>query len=269
MYLAIDIGGTKTLLAVFDLDGKVVFKHKAPTNSDYKRFLDDLRQILVNELKEYEFSACACAAPGLIDHASGTVRQFGNLDWQDVPLKQDLQRLLPHAHVSIDNDSKLAALSEAKLVQNKYKKVLFITIGTGISAGIIINGKIDQALIDAEPGQMVIEHDGILQKWEDFASGKALVKRYGQTAGALDDPAAWQSYAKALAPGIDQLLAVVQPDVVIIGGGVGSHYEKFAEPLRAELDKLANKMVKVPPLIKAQRPEEAVIYGCYELIKQN
>ena len=114
----------------------------------------------------------------------------------------------------------------------------------------------------------MLEHDGTIQKWEDFASGRALKTRYGKLASEIDDPQIWEAYAKDLAPGIEQLLAVIQPDVVIIGGGVGAHFEKFSAPLETELKKLESAMVRIPPVIKAQRPEEAVIYGCYDLIKQ-
>jgi len=268
MYLAIDIGGTKTLLAVFDSHGKVVFEHKTPTDKTYAKFIKDIGAALNNELKDYSFSYACCAAPGLIDHKTGLVKYFGNLDWHDVPLKRDLQKLLGTAPVLVENDAKLAGLSEAVLVHEKYKKVLYLTVSTGIGAGIIIDGKIDQSLADAEPGQMMLEHNGKIKKWEDFASGQALHKRTGQLASEITDPKIWQAYAKDLAMGIEQLLAIIQPDVVIIGGGAGAHFEKFSAPLHQQLKKLESAMVRIPPVIKAQRPEEAVIYGCYDLIKQ-
>ncbi len=268
MFLAIDIGGTKTLLAVFDQAGKIVFEHKAKTDKTYAKFLDDIEAALAKELKDYNFSYACCAAPGLVDHKTGLVTRFGNLSWRDVPLKNDLQKLLRHVSVLVENDAKLAGLSEALLVHDKYKKVLYLTISTGIGGGIIINGKIDQALADAEPGQMMLEHAGKIKKWEDFASGRALHKRTGKLAAEIDDPQVWRAYAQDLALGIEQLLAVIQPDAVIIGGGVGAHFEKFALPLHEELKKLENEMVRIPPVIKAQRPEEAVIYGCYQLIRQ-
>ena len=85
----------------------------------------------------------------------------------------------------------------------------------------------------------------------------------------MSDPAIWREYVKSLAAGFENLLAVVQPEAVIIGGGVGAHFEKFQPYLEAELQALNTPLVPVPPLLKAQRPEEAVIYGCYDYIKQN
>jgi predicted NBD/HSP70 family sugar kinase len=115
---------------------------------------------------------------------------------------------------------------------------------------------------------MVLQHNGQLKKWEDIASGKAIVKRFGKKAAEIDDPAVWATYAADLAIGLRVLISVVQPEVVIIGGGVGAHFDKFGKLLIEELNKTESDMVKIPPIIGAQRAEEAVIYGCYEFIKQ-
>ncbi|HET9850230.1 MAG TPA: ROK family protein [Candidatus Saccharimonadales bacterium] len=268
MDLAIDIGGTKTLIAVFDGSGRKIAEYKFPTSKNYEQFTKELDAALSANFANYQIKAVCCAAPGELDRSRGIGVVFGNLPWKNVPLKQDLQKLFPGAAVFIENDAKLAGLSEAVLLQKKYKKVLYLTISTGIGDGIIIDDKIDPDFTDSEPGQMVLEYNGQLQKWEDFASGRALVKRYGKKASEIDDPVIWEAYAKGIARGLNELLAILQPDVVVIGGGVGTHFDKFSSYLLAELAKMENDMVKTPPIIKAQRPEEAVIYGCYELIRQ-
>jgi len=168
----------------------------------------------------------------------------------------------------IENDANLAGLSEA-ISHKKYSKVLYITIGTGIGGIIIINGKIDPVFADMEPGRMVLSYKGRLEKWEDFASGKAIKDRYGKLASEINDDSIWTAYAKDLALGFDCLLSVIRPEIVIIGGGVGAHFSKFGDKLEKELKRVTDRMVEVPPIIQAKRPEEAVIYGCYEYIKQS
>jgi glucokinase len=64
-------------------------------------------------------------------------------------------------------------------------------------------------------------------------------------------------------------VAALTPDVIVLGGGVGAHYEKFKKPLQEELEEFKNPLVVVPPIVKAKHPEEAVIYGCYELARQH
>jgi len=267
MYLGIDIGGSKTLLAAFTDGGKLSGEYRFATNSDYGRFLDDLTAALKTNFADFEFEYACCAVPGRINRKTGIAEDFGNLKWHNVAIKDDIGRLVL-APILVENDAKLGGLSEALLVHDKYKKVLYLTISTGIGGGVIINGKIDPVLVDMEPGHMLLEHDGKLQKWEDFASGRALHEKYGKLASEIDDAAIWKSFAVDIALGLEELLAIIHPDVVIIGGGVGAHFEKFSRLLNEALKKNESDMVKVPPIIKARRPEEAVIYGCYDLTRQ-
>jgi predicted NBD/HSP70 family sugar kinase len=269
MYLGIDVGGTKTLMAVFSEDGNVELKHKIPTDRDYVKFLETLRQTIDNDFKNYQFTHCCCAVPGTIDFNTGTALAFGNEDWHDVPIKQDLQKLLPHSEILIHNDAKLAALSEAKLLAGQYDKVLYLTISTGIGGGVVRNGRIDPDFENFEPGQMVFEKMGQNRQWEDFASGRALKEHTGKLASEIDDTAVWQEYAHDLTNGFENLAATIKPDVIIVGGGVGTHLEKFKDYLLEGLNKINNPLVPTPPILKAQRPEEAVLYGCYEFIKQH
>ena len=269
MYLGIDVGASKTLLALFDNHGKTSQETKFETPKSYDVFLQTLKKTLSEDRFDQELSAVCCAVPGKIDRRNGVGLFFGNLDWEHVPVKADLEKMLGHLPVFVENDAKLAGVYEAKVVSNKYRQVLYLTLSTGIGAGFIIDGKIDPFLANNEVGSMVLMHDGHLEKWEDFASGRALVKKYGLKASQIEDPKIWQAYAAAVAQGLDAILAVVQPEVIVIGGGVGSHLEKFQSFMEAELKKYQNNMVNIPPIIKAKRPEEAVIYGCYEYIKQN
>jgi len=267
MYLAVDIGGTKTLLAVFNSEGIIRESVKFPTRKSYTKFLEDLASN-IESLKTKNFHAVCCAVPGQIDKTGEVAQRFGNLDWKNVTVGKDLQKLIPHTMVLLQNDAKLAGLAEATS-HPKYHKVLYLTISTGIGAGFIVDGKIDPYLADSEPGQMVVEYKGKIQKWEDFASGRALVARYGKRASEIEDKDIWREFSAGLARGMNELIATLQPEVIIMGGGVGAHYEKFSDYLEAELAKLANEMVTTPPIIKAKKAEEAVVYGCYEYIKQH
>lgn len=268
-YLAIDVGASKTLFAVFTAGGESVCEVKIKTSPDYEQFRADVGQ-KINELSQkFKFSYCCIALPGVIDLKNGVVLAFGNEAWRNVPIRDDLRAILHDTKILVRNDAKLAGLSEAILLHKKYRKVLYLTISTGIGGGVITDEIIDKDFEKLEPGQMVFEYEGKLRQWEDFASGRALKRKYGKLASEIDDPAVWQNFAKALVPGFEDLLATIQPDAVVIGGGVGAHFEKFQSYLEQELKKINNPLVPTPPLLKARRPEEAVIYGCYEYIRQS
>lgn len=264
MYGAVDIGGTKTLVAVFDAGGAVTEQIKFPTPPDYAAFLVALSDT-VQQLTQHEFLAVTVAIPGEVDREEGKGLDFGNLPWQNVPIRADCEKLF-HCPILVDNDANLAGLSEALQVPD-YSKVLYITISTGIGTGFIVDGQIDPTMADSEGGQMMLEHDGKLVKWESFASGKAIVARYNKRASDLDDPEAWKVMSRYFASGILNLLAIMQPDIIVIGGGVGSHFNKYEHFLLEELKKYENPMLPIPPIRQAERAEEAVIYGCFELAR--
>jgi len=266
MYLAVDIGGTKTLLACFDASGTIIKQDKFPTAPDYNAFLQHLTAH-IDAFHVDSYQAGGVAAPGMIDREEGIGMVFGNLPWQNVSLQADIEKIIK-APVIVENDSKVAGLSEAKLIINEFKKVLYVTIGTGIGTGLIINGVIDSELADSESGHILLEHEGKLQTWESFASGKAIVEKYGNKASDITDPAALKDIAHNIAVGLINLIAVLQPEVIVIGGGVGTHFNKFKEPLMTELKKYEMPLVPIPPVRGAQRAEEAAIYGCYELAKE-
>jgi len=166
----------------------------------------------------------------------------------------------------LENDANLAGLSEAHLIQEEFRKVLYVTISTGIGGIYVIDGVMDPATLDAEVGSMLLEHDGRLERWEHFASGKAIFAKYGQRASDIDDPQAWYAIAHNIAIGLIDLIAAYTPEVVVIGGGVGTNLPKFKERLEEDLRIYDNPLITLPVIRQAKRPEEAVVYGCYDLI---
>jgi len=218
------------------------------------------------ELPFSEFRAGCVAAPGAIDRKRGRFEEGGNLTWENVPLQHDVEHLV-HCPVLIENDANLAGLSEAMLLKDTHAKVLYITISTGIGTGFIVNQQIDPSMADSEGGQLMLQRGDKIVKWESFASGKAIYERYGQKASEINDEKIWKAVVVDLSIGFVDLLAVTQPDIVVIGGGVGHYLEKFHDLLVDELKKYTTPLVPVPPIVKAGRPEEAVVYGCYDLAR--
>lgn len=265
MYLGIDIGGTKTLVAVFDEAGNLGQTVKFPTADNYQQFLADLQTQTANLAK---FTAGATGVAGRIDRQTGTIIKCGNLSWENEPVKQDLEKIFGCPFI-VENDAKAGGLAEAVNVSTEFKNVLFVTIGTGIGLAYISNGKIDLDVVDSGGRGMMIEYEGKVQSWEAFASGTAIVERYGKRAADITDEATWKEIVHAFSLGILDLLGLVAPDVIIIGGGVGSHFDRFGSLLEAELKQYENNLLKIPPLRPAKNPEQAVIYGCYQLITQD
>lgn len=266
MYLGIDVGGTKTLVAALTNEGIISESVKFPTPATYEEFLVAFTETF-HSLKTQDFRAGAIAAPGLIDRRRQIVTHFGNLPWTNVHLVRDIERITS-CPMRLENDAKLGGLSEAMLLKPSYKKVLYVTVSTGIGLGLTKDGVIDTTIADGGGRTILIEHKGKLQPWEDFASGRAIVQTYGKMASEIHDKATWKKISRNLAPGLLELIAVLEPEVIVIGGGAGHYLDRFHDLLVRELKQYETPMLQIPPILAAKRPDEAVLYGCYDYAKQ-
>lgn len=267
MYAGVDIGGTKTLLAVLNEQAEIVEQVKFPTPQSYEEFLAALAKAAAS-LKHSEFSVGVVAVPGLLDRPTGVVLALGNLPWRKQPIQADCEAIL-HCPVVIENDAKLAGLSEAMLNKDS-ATVLYMTVSTGIGIAVVRDQRLDPHLLNSEGGQMILPHKDKLAKWESFASGKAIYEHFGKKAADIpaDDSEAWGYVARNLATGLYELIAIIQPDLIVIGGSIGTYFDRYNAALEQELGRYNNPLVPIPRIVAAQRPELAVVYGCYDMAKQ-
>lgn len=268
MYLGVDVGGTKTLLAVFDDKGEIIEHARFETPKVYINFLDEFKNQFY-QLSNNSFKSAAMGIPGRIDPTNRIGLNFGNLAWHNIPIADNIEQITG-CPVAIENDAKLAGLFEASLVAEEYQKVLYIAIGTGIGISFIDHGQIEGNLSDSGGGAFLIEHKEKMRPWDKFASGKAIMKQYGKRASDIDigDTTIWKAVARNLAVGLIDLIALTEPDAVILGGGVATNYPKFIDFLVKDLKRFEAPMITIPPILQAQRTEEAVVYGCYKMARK-
>jgi predicted NBD/HSP70 family sugar kinase len=267
MYVGVDIGGTKTLLAALDEHGEITEETVFPTPKKYDNWLLELRHAAAH-LKTKDFKAGGVAAPGRIDRKHGQVIRCSNLPWENAPLQANTEKTF-NCPMVVENDANLAGLSEAMLHPDQ-KIVLYVTVSTGIGTAVIADQKLEPNLLDNEGGQILIGHKNDYITWEKFSAGRILYEHFGKKVSdiAADDSAAWQYIARHIAVGLHSNIVIVQPDLVVIGGSVGSHFEHYGKLLKEELERYKLPVVKIPRIVEAQRPEKAVVYGCYDLARQ-
>lgn len=267
MYVGVDIGGTKTLVAVLNNEGVITEQAKFLTPDDYDEFLSELRHTLAT-FEANDFQAGGIGMPVTVfDRQHGRAKSFGNLPWRNVAVQHDVE-LITHCPMATENDAKLAGLSEAMLLKDRYDKVLYVTVSTGIGIALVENQQIDPNIGDAGGRALMLEHRGKLQPWESFASGHAIVERYGRKAMDITDEETWRKITRDIAQGLIELIALTEPQVIVIGGSVGTYFDRYGELLRSAVEKYRLPLVELPAIVGAQRPEQAVIYGCYDYAKQ-
>ena len=260
MLVAVDTGGTKTLIASFDEAGNKQIIAKFPTPRDTTEYLEAVASHIRQGLKDDAIQAICVAVAGPIRDQK--VLRTPNIGWADFDVIHDLGVYFPGVTILLQNDAALAGIAEAREFDPAGLS-LFVTLSTGAGGGISFDGKLLPEFERFEVGSMRVEYEGRLQRWENVSSGKNFFERYGLFGSDVTDPAVWQDYAERVAIGMQILISLLEPDHVIIGGSMGTHFAKYSPQLQAILDNRISKHMAVTTISQATHPEEAVIYGCY------
>lgn len=250
--IGIDIGGTKISFALGTEKGKILMRREIPTwtgaktKACVKELAANLRALIVTGgISPEKILGIGVGCPGAVDSSKVTLPRSPNLPgWAGLPLKRILVKAagLP---VFIANDANAAALGESFFGAGKNSKnLIYITVSTGVGGGLILNGRLYEGagFVAGEIGHISIVPDG--RKCgcgrrgclEAYASGTAIAHYYGEAkkrkivgakevglAACSGDKAAIRSYQKAayyLGIGLADLMNVLNPEAIVIGGGV-------------------------------------------------
>jgi glucokinase len=271
--IGVDVGGTKVAAGVVDERGKIVEKVKRATPAARPDDTADVIADVVLELQgRHEVVAVGIGAAGFVDETRSTVWCAPNLAWRDEQVKKRVEERIGRP-VVVENDANAAAWAEAKLgAARDQQHAMLITVGTGIGAGIVIDGRLYRGRWGSagEPGHYRVVPEGRLCGcgnrgcWEQYASGNALVAEArelarrapsgavrllqlgGGTAEGIDGPAVTQAAREGdsgalscfeivgswLGHGLADLAAILDPGCFVIGGGVSEAGEMLLGPAR-------------------------------------
>lgn len=262
MIVAIDTGGTKTLVCAFSTkSGKMSTIARFPTPGDPDEYVRVLKQCIQTNFTAKEVKVVVLALPGIVE--DGVAIWCQNLGWANFDVKHRLGDLLPGVPILVENDANLGGLSETRALNPIPLSSVYVTVSTGIGSGFCTNGDIDAGLRLSEAGRMLVEYRGRVQQWEQFASGRAIVRVYRKMARDIKSARIWNRIADRIGRGFLALIPLTQPDVIIIGGSIGTHFPRYGEQLKLILQRRLPDHIPCPKIVQAQHPEEAVVYGCY------
>ncbi len=277
-YLGIDLGGMSIKAGVCDDNGKIIYKDTCVTvrNEDGDRIINDMAELCLNVIKSAgltvdDIEYAGIASPGSADSEKGTIIYASTLPFLNYPICTKLSERTGIKKVYVENDANAAAKGEATYGAAKgYKDSLFITIGTGVGGGIIIDGKIYTGFnfSGAELGHMVIVKDGEECScgrrgcMECYASATGLIKLTKEKMLLNKDSIMWnlcegdidkvngktafdaqrendacgiavvKEFIEYLACGIVNFINIFQPEVLSIGGGICKEGETLLAPIR-------------------------------------
>lgn len=264
--IGIDLGATRLKMALVNERGKVSFRREADTPSNVTKLII-VRSIVANVKELIKDSGAGkknirgvgIGVPGPVDSDKGVVRYFPNIKgWQGVPLKAILQRRLG-LKVALDNDVNAMTLAEHRFGSGKgARNLICLTLGTGVGGGIIINGEIyrGSTMCAGEIGHVPINEKGprcncrgiacleryIGNRYILYISKKEFGKDMtleGLTAlarkGNKKARSMWEDVARKLGTALTGVVNLLNPDMIVIGGGVSNAGELILRPLRNEL----------------------------------
>jgi predicted NBD/HSP70 family sugar kinase len=261
MIVAVDTGGTKTLITLFSRDGVAGKMIKFPTPQDEKEYAKHLKEVLKSNYGGQRVEAVVFGLPGIIK--DNVAIWCNNLGWRNFDITESIQGVLGSAPIFVENDANLAGLAETRSRDPMPTSVLYVTVSTGIGTSIITDGAVNPALSLSEGGRMIIEYKGAMREWETFASGKAVYEEYKTYARDIHDKKIWNEVADRISRGLLIAIPLLQPEVIIIGGSIGTYFDKYKARLKTILDSNLPHDIPSPKVEGADHPEEAVIYGCY------
>jgi predicted NBD/HSP70 family sugar kinase len=261
MIIVVDTGATKTFVTSFTAKGKIGTVHRFLTPKNTATYTTQLREILQQHYQAADVDALVVAVPGTIKN--GIAQWCPNLGWKNFHLAKGLAGIFGDTPIYIENDANLAGLGETRLLKPLPLSSLYVTISTGIGTGFVTNGHINPGLANSEGGHILVEYDGLVREWESFASGRAIYRTYGKYARDITNTRQWQHIADRISRGFLTVIPLTQPDIIIIGGSIGTYFERYGAQLQRLLDARLPEHITRPRIIQARHPEHAVVYGGY------
>ncbi len=267
MYIGLDIGGTKILAARCDTKSCITKKVRSDTPADLEKGMNLLHEMIGQLCGNDRPDAIAAAIGAPLDHEKGIVSPLHQPQWRNVPLKKIMEDRYS-CRFDVDVDTNVAAVAEYELSE-KYGTLLYVTVSTGIGAGLIVEGKVYRGSCFAhpEPGHQSIKYVlddsvkspiectcGAKDCLEALVSGRALEKIYNKQPQNLSDEE-WTQAAYNLGQGLRNMAVFYTPDVIVLGGSVALKgplwwTEKAAQTMTENL-----KIVK-PPAVKLTELED-------------
>ena len=279
----VDIGGTSIKLGIFE-DDALIFKTSAKTPfGDPEGVCDVIAQLL--ERQNVELVGVGTA--GSVEFRHDTV-SASNLGWEGVKLRQMLEAQLK-LPVWVDNDAQAAAMAEwHDGVCQGAQCALYLTLGTGIGGAMIVNGQPYRGVsnLGAEFGHMIIHPNGPRCACgrrgclEYYASATGLRRMaHGQSAyavvqsakaGNIKNLSIFERYVRELCLGLNNLIMIFDPQVIVLGGGVSGAGEFLSDACQKELERIfADTTDPLYCQVKiAKHQNDAGILGAALLAKQ-
>lgn len=279
--LAIDIGGTKFTMAVFE-NGRMVERESRATDREGGRewMVRQIDSLASDWKSKYELGACGIGFGGPVDYAAQRVALSTHVGgWNDFDLPGFVRDVTGIEAVIMDNDANVGALGEANHgAGTGYDPLFYMTLSTGIGGGIVSGGRVYRGADSyaGEIGHLTIRPSGpdclcgSKGCFERICCGLWLQRDRGKTARDLmQDPGFVREYVVDLALGLKNCIMLLNPARIVIGGGIAKAGDALFEPLRTELRKQITSWSRARiDVVPAKLQDDSVLWGALVLAEK-
>lgn len=274
MFIGVDIGGSKICIARSAFANKIDKSIKISTPDDGKSAMELIISNIVKIAGKYAIDAIGVSAPGPLDLDRGMILRPTNLHWHNLNLTKPLNKAFG-VPVILEHDATCGGLAEATYGSGKkYHYVQYITISTGIGSCFVIDKQPLKGKYNSEGGRQIIDinhhkFEKQIGSFEQIASGQAIKRKFGKIAAQIDpsDEQSWRYIAHNLSVGIYNFITINSPEIVVLGGGVSVHFDKFINYLKEYLEQYPT-VYPLPPIVQAKYVETAPVLGTIMLASQ-
>jgi len=231
VFVGLDIGGTKIMVAAADREGNILRRARADTSTSLETDLANINRMIAEVAAEEEIMGMGAAIGGPLDWEQGIVSPLHQPAWRNVPLKAMMESKWGCAF-RVDVDTNVAAVGEYRWGGILAKRFLYLTLSTGMGGGFLVDGQIYRGQDGAHPevGHQSINFRssnlravqcecGAPDCLEALVSGNGIRRIYGKPAEALTSQE-WDEVAHNLGQGLRNMAVLYAPDLIRIGGGV-------------------------------------------------
>ena len=274
MFGAIEAGGTKFVCGVGTGPDDLALAHVPTTSPD-----STIAAVLRFFQRQPRIDALGIGSFGPIDRGRGWITSTPKSAWRNCDLVGAMRQALD-VPVGFDTDVNAAALAESRWgAARGLADFIYVTVGTGIGGGALVNGQLLHGVMHAEMGHLRIPHDLARDPFpgccpyhgdclEGLACGPAIQARWGAPGESLPpEHPAWSLEARYLALGLANLAFALAPPRIVIGGGV-MRQPRLPDLVRAELATQLNQYVRAPELVLPQLGDRAGVAGALVLAQQ-
>ncbi len=282
--IGVDLGGSNIRVATVNLKGKILTRKVQPVKKENRNVVIEQMIDLIDSLMNGKIKGIGISVPGAVT-PSGLVWAPNLPNWNDFPLENILRSRFPSLEVVVKDDRSTAVFGESRFgVAKECKNFVFMIVGTGIGVGLMLDGHIYSGTrgLAGSMGWFIVDSDSHssgskYETFEEKAAGLAIKKKYGLNGQTIFNKALegdvkaleiLENIGKEIGIGVANLVAIVDPEMVVIGGGVAKSWKYIKYGIQYSMQKWSHPILKDIPIFCSSLGDDAGILGVSQMVME-